>query len=244
MKIRLFAVLLCLFTAFAVAAFAEDDSVEADPQAVFLQWIELGFPDMDEVTDRAGTAAARTGIPKTEDEVTIRPDGSYVVVAAQENARFESAQPFGWIYFTQDYMAQQEQNDNMQDNIPAFMIKNGIHLLYQERVDFIDAYIGVSDFVGAKGTIVNLSDDDPRAEWLMLTLARQSGLSDYEIKTIGRHQYLVIRDFNESKGYVFYETVVNGIPFAAITFYGNALTPDSAAFFEDALSEISFSTVR
>ncbi len=243
MKSRLFALLLCLCFACAIPVFAEEASVEADPLAAFRYWIEMEYPSFEIIADRAGSVARRTDIPVTGDRVTIHPDGSFVVDVPQRNARLSSAQPFGWLYYTQDYMAQQDQNDCTYSNIPAFMVQKDIHILYLERIDNTEAQILILDPVAATNWITDLSADDPDTGATMLQAAHQAGIRDCLLKTVGQHQYLVVNDFYDMYGYVFYETVVSGIPLTAVVLFQGGLTEDSIAFFEDALSELTLSAI-
>ena len=249
MKTRLVSIVICICLLAGVSiAGAETEAAAEEEQNRLLYWAEQEFPEIVEITDRAQSSAGRNKYPATNDIVTIHQDGSYVVVVPDEHVQFASPQPFGWVYFTQDYAAQKEQNDSFAEqrsgqSMPEMMIHDGAHVLYWEKIDNVIAEFVVEDLIGIADMFYDFREMDREAAMTLTGELIGAGFRNFEIKLIGDFQYVIIRDLVSDYGLVFYATIVEGVPVFARVMFENSFNDVSSEFFESALADLSISAV-
>ena len=242
MKTRLTALLLCMLLLCLPFARAEEEPVipEGWEPADLSEEIPPEMAEIDWNTDRAekAPAPAPASIPETQDRVTIQEDGSFEILSG--DLRISSPQPFGWLYLTQSYAAQEELYNSYINNGSAvleFMMGKGIHLLYSNTADNVEVQLYLQDHLNGTPLI------QPGVP-LEKTLKKLSeafgatGLYDTRVVEFAGRPYAVVTipRLNQS----IYQTFVDDIPVAVVIIYSSGFSDVFERFAEETvLAELS-----
>lgn len=245
-SLMLITVLLCFFSsASAEHLKAFDDLPAADLDAVLSSereslktyqhaWRSEG----DEKPEQSGLK-----IPLTKDIVTIHEaDGSLMIDTGA--VALQTSEAFGWLYFTQDVVAQWELYSAWDLKLAEALIRDGTHL-YLSDIMTKQLYVTweTEDMTGLQSIVWDMDLLTEKEEAAVKEILHRMGWKDVDIQHYGSHRYVRISDGLDAHGVMLYETVKKDVPcFILVQSETGTLSDRQIAETETVISAFAFST--
>ena len=235
-RLLLFALILCLLPVFAWAESAPLVLPEEVKPVELTSLLPVSRAPIEDSSDRAGGGSSALNFPVTEDVVSIDSDGSFSITTPDQ-AVLSSPQPFGWNYFTQSVISQPELYTQMGTATAVWMIENGIHLLYYNSLDSVEAQVYNEDPFDLSSFINDFDTMGDAGRAFIDAYMDMYGLTQYDLRLIGSHTWLYVGDLVSDHACGVYTTVLDGSPIMIkLLFHTDAIS--ECEFFEEALADL------